>query len=234
MGLKPQDVAVKVRENLDLFPSNETLAAAELYLAGRQNRDRILSDRLASAREPLRRHRPRLLAVALAHEPERARLRRRHPRSGRVRLPLARRRAAGHQDGEERQRAAPPPGADLRRAADVLRRARAHLPRRVGHDEGALRRPLLPADPRDHDEIKEAPAQGKTIFEYAPDSNAASDYQRVVERLITGHCGELGDDADAESRRHAGDDRLSDARDLTSSNKTYDSSEEKTDGSARR
>ena len=49
MGLKPQDVAVKVRENLDLVPSNETLAAAELYLAGRQNRDRILRERLASA-----------------------------------------------------------------------------------------------------------------------------------------------------------------------------------------
>ena len=29
--------------------SNETLAAAELYLAGRQNRDRVLRDRLASA-----------------------------------------------------------------------------------------------------------------------------------------------------------------------------------------
>src|SRR4029079_3142712 len=49
MGLRPQDVAVKVRENLDLLPSNETLAAAELYLAGRQNRDRVLKDRLAAA-----------------------------------------------------------------------------------------------------------------------------------------------------------------------------------------
>ncbi|MDF2692833.1 MAG: Chromosome (plasmid) partitioning protein ParA, partial [Labilithrix sp.] len=49
MGLKPQDVAVKVRENLDVLPSNETLAAAELYLAGRQNRDRILRDRLVAA-----------------------------------------------------------------------------------------------------------------------------------------------------------------------------------------
>ncbi|MBC7051878.1 ParA family protein, partial [Salmonella enterica subsp. enterica serovar Enteritidis] len=44
--------------------------------------------------------------------------------------------------------------------------------------------------------IKEAPAQGKTIFEYAPDSHAATDYQRVVERLITGRSAELGDDAD--------------------------------------
>jgi chromosome partitioning protein len=47
--------------------------------------------------------------------------------------------------------------------------------------------------------IKEAPAQGKTIFEYAPDSHAATDYPRVVERLITGHSAELGEDGDLES-----------------------------------
>jgi len=34
--------------------------------------------------------------------------------------------------------------------------------------------------------IKEAPAQGKTIFEYAADSNAAQDYLRVVDRLVFG------------------------------------------------
>ena len=127
--------------------SNETLAAAELYLAGRQNRDRILRDRLASAFDDVRRRPPRLLAVAVADEPERARRRRRHPRAGRVRLPLARRRAAGRQDGEERQPAAAPPGADPRRAADLLRRARAHLPRRGRRAEGALRRPRAAADP---------------------------------------------------------------------------------------
>ena len=49
MGMKAKDAAVNVRPNLDVLASNETLAAAELYLAGRQNRDRILRDRLASA-----------------------------------------------------------------------------------------------------------------------------------------------------------------------------------------
>src|SRR6202020_175238 len=49
MGLKAQDAAVQVRPNLDLIPANETLAAAELYLAGRQNRDRVLRDRLMAA-----------------------------------------------------------------------------------------------------------------------------------------------------------------------------------------
>jgi chromosome partitioning protein len=34
--------------------------------------------------------------------------------------------------------------------------------------------------------IKEAPAQGKTIFEYAPDSNAAEDYRRIVDLLVDG------------------------------------------------
>lgn len=49
MGLRVADAVTTVRPNLDLLPSNETLAAAELYLAGRQNRDRVLCDRLAPA-----------------------------------------------------------------------------------------------------------------------------------------------------------------------------------------
>jgi len=49
MGLRVADATRTVRPNLDLLPSNETLAAAELYLAGRQNRDRVLSDRLGAA-----------------------------------------------------------------------------------------------------------------------------------------------------------------------------------------
>jgi len=51
MGQDPRDVIVKVRPNLDVLPSNETLAAAELYLAGRQRRDRVLSSRLTPLRE---------------------------------------------------------------------------------------------------------------------------------------------------------------------------------------
>jgi cellulose biosynthesis protein BcsQ len=31
---------------------------------------------------------------------------------------------------------------------------------------------------------KEAPAQGKTLFEYAPTSPAAIDYERLAERLL--------------------------------------------------
>ncbi len=49
MGLQVKDAVKEVRPNLHLLPSNETLAAAELYLAGRQNRDRVLADRLNPA-----------------------------------------------------------------------------------------------------------------------------------------------------------------------------------------
>ena len=49
MGLRVGDAVKEVRPNLHLLPSNETLAAAELYLAGRQNRDRVLADRLNTA-----------------------------------------------------------------------------------------------------------------------------------------------------------------------------------------
>jgi chromosome partitioning protein len=48
MGLSPAEAAVPVRANLDVLGSNETLAAAELYLAGRRERDRVLRERLAS------------------------------------------------------------------------------------------------------------------------------------------------------------------------------------------
>jgi chromosome partitioning protein len=49
MGLRVEDAVRRSRDNLDLLPANETLAAAELYLAGRQNRDRVLRERLAAA-----------------------------------------------------------------------------------------------------------------------------------------------------------------------------------------
>ena len=49
MGLKVADAITSIKPGLDLLPSNETLAAAELYLAGRRNRDRVLSERMGEA-----------------------------------------------------------------------------------------------------------------------------------------------------------------------------------------
>ncbi|MBX3249514.1 MAG: ParA family protein [Myxococcales bacterium] len=45
-GLSVEEAVVPVRTNLDVLTSNETLAAAELYLAQRPNRDRVLRERM--------------------------------------------------------------------------------------------------------------------------------------------------------------------------------------------
>ena len=50
MGLDFREAIVRARPNLDVLPANETLAAAELYLSGRQNRDQVLKERLVGAR----------------------------------------------------------------------------------------------------------------------------------------------------------------------------------------
>jgi chromosome partitioning protein len=189
MGLKPQDVAVKVRENLDLLPSNETLAAAELYLAGRQNRDRILKDRLAAAASHYD-------VIILDCSPS---------------LSLLNQNALVFADG-----ILVPVACDflslvgVRQVIKTVKNVNAllHHPvqiygvlptfydarARICRDAwGTMKehfgeRCFQPV--RATTKIKEAPAQGKTIFEYAPDSHAASDYQAVVERLITGRAAE--------------------------------------------
>ena len=51
--------------------------------------------------------------------------------------------------------------------------------------------------------IKEAPAQGKTIFEYAADSNAAQDYLRVVDRLVFGAAAVAPEDVGEDDARAA-------------------------------
>ena len=47
-GVDAADAAVPVRPNLDVLTSNELLAAAEVQLAGKPNRDRILRERLGA------------------------------------------------------------------------------------------------------------------------------------------------------------------------------------------
>ena len=190
MGLKPQDVAVKVRENLDLVPSNETLAAAELYLAGRQNRDRILRDRLMQARDHYD-------VIILDCSPS---------------LSLLNQNALVFADG-----ILVPVACDflslvgVRQVIKTVKNVNSllHHPvsiygvlptfydarARICRDAwGTLKehfgdRCFQPV--RQTIKIKEAPAQGRTIYEYAPDSHAAADYQAVVERLITGHAAEI-------------------------------------------
>ncbi len=51
MGLDYREAVGQARPNLDVLLSNETLAAAELYIAGQRQRDRILAARLCKARD---------------------------------------------------------------------------------------------------------------------------------------------------------------------------------------
>jgi chromosome partitioning protein len=190
MGVRPSDAAVKVRPNLDLIVSNETLAAAELYLAGRQNRDRILRERLVSAFDEYD-------VVLLDCSPS---------------LSLMNQNALVVADG-----IVVPVACDflslvgVRQVIKTVKNVNSllHHPvqihgvlptfydarARICRDAiDALKehfgdRVLPPI--RQATRLKEAPAQGKTIFEYAPESNAAEDYLRVVELLVDGPAGRM-------------------------------------------
>jgi len=48
-GRSLEDVAIPVRNHLDVVTSNELLAVAELHLASRPNRDRVMRERLSAA-----------------------------------------------------------------------------------------------------------------------------------------------------------------------------------------
>jgi chromosome partitioning protein len=185
MGMRATDVAVKVRENLDMVISNETLAAAELYLAGKQNRDRVLRDRLASAFDAYD-------IVLLDCSPS---------------LSLMNQNALVVADG-----IIVPVACDflslvgVRQVIKTVKNvnqllhhpvqihgvlptfydARARICRDAVQalEEHFGDRVMPPI--RQATRLKEAPAQGKTIYEYAPESNAAHDYATVVDLLVDG------------------------------------------------
>jgi chromosome partitioning protein len=185
MGLRPADAAVQVRPNLDVIVANETLAAAELYLAGRQNRDRILRERLAPAFDAYD-------AIVVDCSPS---------------LSLMNQNALVVADG-----IVVPVACDflslvgvrqviktVKNVNSLLRHpvqitgvlptfydARARICRDAvdALKEHFGDRVLSPI--RSATRLKEAPAQGKTIFEFAPESNAAEDYARVVDWLVDG------------------------------------------------
>jgi chromosome partitioning protein len=185
MGVRPEAAAVRVRPNLDVVASNETLAAAELYLAGRQNRDRILSDRLAPAFAAYD-------VVLLDCSPS---------------LSLMNQNALVAAEG-----IVVPVACDflslvgVRQVVKTVKNVNAllHHPVQIHgvlptfYDARArICRDALDAL-KDHfgdrvlppirsaTRLKEAPAQGKTIFEMAPESNAAEDYLRIVDWLVDG------------------------------------------------
>jgi chromosome partitioning protein len=183
MGLGVADAAIAVRDGLDVIASNESLAAAELYLAGRQNRDRVLARRLEAAKAAYD-------FVVLDCSPS---------------LSLMNQNALVFADS-----VLVPVACDylsLVGVRQVLRTVK-NVNQLLYHPVQIWG--VLPTfyDPRakicrealstlrDHFgerclppiratmKVKEAPSVGQTIFEYAPGSNAAEDYLGVVGRAI--------------------------------------------------
>jgi chromosome partitioning protein len=185
MGLRASDAVVPVRPNLDLIVSNETLAAAELYLAGRQNRDRVLSTRLAPLFDAYD-------VIVLDCSPS---------------LSLMNQNALVAADG-----VLVPVACDflslvgVRQVIKTIKNVNTllHHPvqiygvlptfydarARICRDAIATMKEhfgdkCLPPI-RGAIKLKEAPSQGKTIFEYEGSSNAARDYMRIVDRIVFG------------------------------------------------
>ncbi len=183
MGLPLKTVIQTVRENLDLVASNETLAAAELYLAGRQNRDRILRDRLAPS---VRGYDFVILdcSPSLSLMNQNALV-----FADNVLVPVACdylslvgvRQVIKTVRNVNQLLHHPvkiwgvlPTFYDAR--ANICREAVETLQKHFGE------RCLPPI--RSAIKVKEAPAHGQTIFEYAGASTAADDYRAVVDRLV--------------------------------------------------
>jgi chromosome partitioning protein len=187
MGLPVADAVVSAAPNLDVLPANETLAAAELYLAGRRNRDRVLASRVGPTRQDYE-------YVIVDCSPSLSLMNQNAlVMADAVLCPVAcdylslvgvrqvLRTIKGvnkHLNHPVRLWGVLPTMFDARakichEALDTLREhfgERCFDPVRL-----AIR-------------VKEAPAQGKTLLEYAPGSNATADYLRVVDRLL----GEVG------------------------------------------
>jgi chromosome partitioning protein len=194
MGLDVEQAVTHVRDGLDLLPSNESLAAAELYLAGRQNRDRVLKSRLEKAAESYD-------FVILDCSPS---------------LSLMNQNALVFADS-----VLVPVACDylslvgVRQVIRTVKQvnqllhhpvqiwgvlptfydSRARICREAletmrGHFGSRCLRPIRAAM-----KVKEAPAQGQTIFEYAPESNPAQDYLAVVDRVLGAHVEEAAPSA---------------------------------------
>ena len=202
MGLRVADATREVRPNLDLLPSNETLAAAELYLAGKQNRDRVLEGRLQSAAAGYD-------FVVLDCSPS---------------LSLMTQNALVFADS-----VLVPVACDylslvgVRQVIKTVKNVNAllHHPVQIwgvlptffdgrakicreavstleGHFGDRCLPPIRAAM-----KVKEAPAQGQTIFEYAAGTHAADDYSVVVERILRSRYGSVEETRTPASRAAA-------------------------------
>ncbi|HEY5374800.1 MAG TPA: ParA family protein [Polyangiaceae bacterium] len=183
MGLPFEQARIAARPNLDVIVANETLAAAELYIAGQRNRDRVMASRLARAREVYD-------YVIIDCSPS---------------LSLLNQNALVAADA-----VLCPVACDylsLIGIRQVLRTVK-HVNKILNHPVNfwGVLPTLFDSRARICNEaldtlkknfkdvclepihfaikVKEAPSMGKTLFEYAPNSSAAGDYWRVIERLM--------------------------------------------------
>ncbi|MET0794995.1 MAG: ParA family protein [Polyangiaceae bacterium] len=183
MGLPFEQACVAARPNLDVIVANEPLAAAELYIAGQRNRDRVMASRLGRAREIYD-------YVIVDCSPS---------------LSLLNQNALVLADA-----VLCPVACDYLSLIGIRQVVRTvkHVNKILNHpvnfwgvlptlyDSRAricnealdtLRKNFRDVclDPIHFAiKVKEAPSLGKTLFEYAPNSSAAGDYWRVIERLM--------------------------------------------------
>lgn len=183
MGLPVSDAVVHAGGNLHVLPANETLAAAELYLAGRRQRDRVLATRLAQARADYD-------YVVVDCSPSLSLMNQNAlVMSDAVLCPVACdylslvgvrqvlrtiKSVNKHLNHPVRLWGVLPTLFDARarichEALDTLR----------DHFKERCFEPVRLAI-----KVKEAPAQGKTLLDYAPGASATTDYLRVVDRLL--------------------------------------------------
>lgn len=183
MGLPFEQAVVKARPNLDVIAANETLAAAELYIAGQRNRDRVMASRLGRAREAYD-------YVIVDCSPS---------------LSLLNQNALVLADA-----VLCPVACDFLSLIGIRQVVRTvkHVNKILNHPvnfwgvlptmyDGRARicNEALETLKNNFKDVcldpihfvikaKEAPSVGKTLFEYAPNSSAAADYGRVIERLM--------------------------------------------------
>jgi chromosome partitioning protein len=197
MGLDYREVVIEARPGLDVVPANETLAAAELYLAGQRQRDRLLANRFANAKTAYD-------FVVVDCSPSLSLMNQNAlVMADAVLCPVACdylslvgiQKVVRTVKNINRLLSHPltfwgvlPTFFDTRarichEALDTLR----------GHFHDVCLPPIRLAS-----RVKEAPSQGKTLFEYAPGSSATLDYQRVVDRLLDEAAREEGPSASLE------------------------------------
>ena len=183
MGLPFEQACVAARPNLDVIVANETLAAAELYIAGQRNRDRVMASRLSRAREAYD-------YVIVDCSPS---------------LSLLNQNALVLSDA-----VLCPVACDYLSLIGIRQVVRTvkHVNKILNHPVNfwGVLPTLYDSRARICNEaldtlkknfrdvcldpihfaikVKEAPSLGKTLFEYAPNTSAAADYWRVIERLM--------------------------------------------------